>query len=65
MLDDGIPLMYRDSSGLVRLAYDPRQITREGAVTLLCLLEPRLLGQIRVRCSPPIRVGGHPCSSPR
>ncbi|MEU0808731.1 hypothetical protein [Streptomyces sp. NPDC005970] len=43
-LDDGIPVMYRDSGTRVRVAYDPKQISEDAALVLVCLRIPRLVG---------------------
>ncbi|MEU6849775.1 hypothetical protein ABZ901_07590 [Actinacidiphila alni] len=53
-LDDGIPVVYRAWRGGFRVAFDPRQVSEEAALAVLCLLEPQLLGRLRVhRGAPP------------
>ncbi|MFR0357298.1 hypothetical protein [Streptomyces sediminimaris] len=47
-LDPGTPLVYRDDGRVVRVAFDPGQITEEATLALLCLRLPRLVGDVRV-----------------
>lgn len=51
-LDRGTPLMYRDFGPYYRLAHDPEQIDEAGALALLCVHEPQLVGNIEVRRAP-------------
>ncbi|MDX6331243.1 MAG: hypothetical protein QOI83_3626, partial [Streptomycetaceae bacterium] len=43
-LDDGVALMYRDLGERVRLAFDPRQISEDAAIAVLCIHLPQLIG---------------------
>jgi hypothetical protein len=52
-LDDGVALMYRDLGERVRLAFDPRQISEDAAIAVLCIHLPQLIGSVRVYRSPP------------
>ena len=43
-LGEGNPLVYRDFGCRVRMAFDPKQITEDAAITLLHLFHPRTVG---------------------
>lgn len=48
LLDDGVHVMYRDFGHRIRAAYDPRQISRAEALTLLCIRLPKLVGSLQL-----------------
>ncbi|MEV4437522.1 hypothetical protein AB0K09_00645 [Streptomyces sp. NPDC049577] len=45
-LDADVPMMYRDSGRLVRMAYDPEQIDEAAALALLYARVPRLVAEL-------------------
>lgn len=66
-LDPGTPLVYRDDGRVVRVAFDPGQITEEAALAVLCLRLPRLVGDVRVIRHVPQRqaAGSYPAETIR
>jgi hypothetical protein len=63
-LDDGVPLMYRNLGERVLLAFDPRQISEDAAIAVLCIHLPQLIGNIRVHRSAPAPTPAPPQQSP-
>lgn len=47
-LSDGTAIVYKDYGNLVRMAYDPRQVTEAKAMALLRSRHPRLQGLVPV-----------------